>query len=227
MAGTPGEAEATAASESAGGLLLRCLSALDDPEERAVVELRYLAYVNPKLIAAETLRRVAGKVSRARLEAEFQAAQDALRELQEEEIAERETRRQGVYARQEAKLRGLELQGWSRARINELRTEPGVTIEGLEAQLAQPGTDHRRRPELEFQIECVRYRLALGRLLEARDKLARYRQAKHPWVRNQEEIARLLGISQAKVCKRLQSALAAMLKWRRENPPRGGMAPPM
>jgi len=205
--------------ESASQRLERCLSALRGPEERAVVELRYRAHVNPKLMAPRTLERAARAASLRELEKEFDADQQALRRLQDEEIPEREAEQRQAFGRSERKQAELEMQGWPRERINELKHPRGSRIEPLQAEMKDPAATSERRQELEFQIACVRRQKASNRLLEARDRLTRYQRAQHPWVRSQEEIARLLGMDQVTVCRRLKSALMAMRQWRLSCPP--------
>jgi len=205
--------------EGAVQRLQRCLSALAEPEERAAVELRYRAHVNPKLMASWTLERAARAASLGQFEKEFDADQEALRGLQDEEIPERETERGEAFARQERKQAELEMQGWTRERINELKYCRSSSIEQLQAELKSPATASGRRHEVEFQIACLRRQKASNRLLEARDRLARYQQAQHPWVRSQEEIARLLGMDQVTVGRRLKSALTAMRQWLLSRPP--------
>ena len=208
-------------AEPAAQRLGRCLSALPDPEERAVVELRYRAHVNPKLMASWTLGRAAQAASLAQLQAAFEADQAALRTLQEEEIPERESEQRQAFGQRERNQAELEAQGWSRERINELKHPGGVpSIERLQAEMKQPATPGTRRQELEFQIACVRRQKASNRLLEARDRLVRYQEARHPWVRSQEEIARILGMDQVTVGRRLKSALLAMREWLLNESPR-------
>jgi hypothetical protein len=208
-----------APSECPGQRLQRCLSAFKDPEMRAVVELRYRAYVEPEFMAPWTLARAGKVASRGQLESEFDADQQTLRKLQEEEIPEREGDRREAYHHREIKHVDVELQGWPRKQINELAACHNTTIEKLQFEMDQANTTPARKCELEFQIACIRYNKALSRLLEARDLLARYRRARYPWVRTQEEIAKLLGMSQAKVSRLLEDALTAMKSWLLLNPP--------
>ncbi|NLH72790.1 MAG: hypothetical protein GX456_07030 [Verrucomicrobia bacterium] len=204
------------APESAAELLRLCLSNLRYPEERAVVELRYRAYVNPSLglISEWTLDRVAHSASRAQLQEQYDADQQALRTLQEQEIPILETERQQAYACREAKQDALGIQGWSCRRISRLREFLPATIQEAEAELENAATTSKRRQELEFQIACIRYQKARNRLQVAREQLERYKQARFPWVRTQEEIASLLRMDQVTVSNRLKKALTAMRAWR-------------
>ena len=200
-------------AEPAAQRLERCLAALAEPEERAVVELRYRAHVNPRRMASWTLERAAKAASLRQLEKEFDTDQEALRRLQDEEIPEREAEQRQAFGRRERKEAELEMQGWTRERINELKHPRSSSIEQLQAEMKNPASGSERRHELEFQIACVRRQKASNRLLEARDQLARYQRAQHPWVRSQEEIAKLLGMDQDTVGRRLKSALTAMRQW--------------
>lgn len=186
-----------------------CLAHVRNPEARTAFELRYMAYLNPAHFSRTTKDRL-GPETLARLQEEFDTAQDELHRLETEELPEAHARllvshRQLQECRQEWEQAGRP-DGIEQRDIQEALALGLAELEAL-ARQAQEAGNEPERARRRWQLAYKRHEQARRRVEVLKDRRARYQQLRSPWVRSEAAIAGLMGLSQPTVHRRLVEAL--------------------